>query len=315
MTMDEIDIRIIQELIPQPRATYRELADRLDLSVNAVHKRVQSLVELGIIKEFTVHLSQAALPHVFVRVCGTSEAGRIDDTVERLGKNPGTAMIAVSSSNGLHVLGVLEDLSGLHRFVSFVAREAKIASPSVRLLDLPEPRALPGASLTGLDYRIIASLLHDSRKSAVDVAAGLGVSARTVKRRIERMEKSRLIYYRVVFDHASLGGIFTLLDLYVRSGVKVEDAAALIRKKHSASLLEMRTFSTIPNNLTIDVWTRTAKELNLLQESLQDEGIFEKVLPIFVYGVYHFGTWRDDYVLARAAPQSPAGAPEKKISG
>ena len=299
--MDEIDIRIIQELIPQPRATYRELADRLDMSVNSVHKRVQSLLDLGIIKEFTVHLSQAASPHIFVRVCGTSETGRIDDTVGRLGKNKNTAMVAVSSGNGLHVLGVLDDLSGLNRFVNFVIREAGISDPTVRLLDLPGPRATPGASLTNLDYRIIASLLHDSRKPAVDVAAGLGVSARTVKRRIARMEENGLIYYRVVFDHASLGGLFTLLDLYVRSGVNVQDAAVLIRKKYSANMLEMRTFSTIPNNVTVDVWTRTAKELKALQDSLQDEGIFEKALPIFVYGVYHFGTWRDDYVLERAA--------------
>lgn len=301
--MDEIDIRIIQELIPQPRATYRELADRLDLSVNSVHKRVQSLVELGIIKEFTVHLSQAALPHIFVRVCGTSENGRIDDIVERLGKNRNTAMIAVSSGNGLHVLGVLDDLSGLNRFMNYVVREAAINDPTVRLLDLPVPRATPEASLTSLDYRIIASLLHDGRKPAAEVAAGLGVSARTVKRRIARMEENGLIYYRVVFDHASLGGLFTLLDLNVRSGVNVQDAAALIRKKYSSYMLEMRTFSTIPNNVTVDVWTRTAKELKLLQDSLQDEGIFEKVLPIFVYGVYHFGTWRDDYVRDKATPK------------
>lgn len=298
--MDEIDIRIIQELIPNARATYRELADRLDLSVNSVHKRVQTLMEMGIIKEFTVHLSQAALPHVFVRVCGTAETRRMDDTVERLGKNPNTAMVAVSGSNGLHIVGVLEDLSGVNEFANFAAREAAISDPTVRLLDLPKPRVVSDASLTNLDYRIVASLLHDSRKSAVDVAAELGVSARTVKRRLARMEENGLIYYRVIFDHASLGGIFTLLDLYVRSGVNAHEVIALIRKNYSANLLEIRTFSAIPNNVTIDVWTKTMRELKTLQDSLQNEEVFEKILPIFVYGVYHFDTWRDDYVREKA---------------
>lgn len=298
--MDEIDLRIIQELIANARVTYRELADRLGLSVNSVHKRVQALAELGVIKEFTVHLSQAALPHIFVRVCGTSPTARMDDTVERLGKNPNTAMVAVSGSNGLHVLGVLDSLSELGEFVKFVAREAQICDPTVRLLDLPKSRATPESSLTHLDYRIIASLLHDSRKQAVDIGAELGVSAKTVKRHLERMEENELIYYRAVFDHASLGGIFTLLDLYLKDEEDTREAVALIRKKYSASLLEIRTFSTIPNNVTIDVWTRTMTDLKTLHHSLLDEGIFEKVIPIFVYGVYHFDTWRDDYIRKKA---------------
>lgn len=298
--MDEIDIRIIQELIANARVTYRELADKLGLSVNSVHKRVQTLVELGIIREFTVHLSQAALPHIFVRVCGTSATSRMDDTVAKLGKNPHTLMVAVSGSNGLHIVGVLEDAASLGRFVDFAVPEAAIVNPTVRLLDLPGPPAAVDASLTGLDYRIIASLQHDSRKQAVDIAQELGVSAKTVKRHLARLEENELVYYRAVFDHASLGGIFTLLDLYVKDGTDLRDAVSLIRKKYSASLLEIRTFSTLPNNVTIDVWTRTMADLMTLHHSLLDEGIFEKAIPMFVYGVYHFDTWRDDLIRKKA---------------
>jgi DNA-binding Lrp family transcriptional regulator len=204
--MDEIDIRIIQELIANARVTYRELADRLDLSVNSVHKRVQRLVELGIIKEFTVHLTQAAQPHVHVRVCGTSATAQMDDTVARLGRNPNVAMVAVSSSNGMHIIGVLENAAELGRFVDFAVKDAAISGPTVRLLDYPCSRAVSDVSLSALDYRIVASLLHDSRKQAVDIGAELGVSAKTVKRHLERMEKNGIIYYQAVFDHASLGG-------------------------------------------------------------------------------------------------------------
>ena len=298
--MDDIDIRIIQELIANARVTYRELGDRLGLSVNSVHKRVQTLVELGIIKEFTVHLTQAAQPHVHVRVCGTSATTRMDDTVDRLGQNPNTNMVAVSGSNGLHILGVLEDAARLGQFVEFAVRAAEISNPTVRLLDYPRTRPASDASLTGLDYRIVASLLHDSRKQAVDIAEELGISAKTVKRHLDRMEKNELIYYRAVFDHASLGGIFTLLDLYVKDGADTCEAVALIRKKYSSSLLEIRTFSTLPNNITIDVWTRTMADLKKLHHSLLDEGIFEKAIPMFVYGVYHFDTWRDDNIRKKA---------------
>jgi len=298
--MDEIDLRIIQEFIANSRITYRELAGKLGLSVNSVHKRVQAMTEPGNIKEFSVHLAPKALPHIFIRVCGTSATTLMDETVAKLGKNPNTSMVAVSSNNSLHVVGVLRDVSDVSGYVNFVTREGLIKNMTVRLLDMPKSRAASGVSLTGLDYRIINSMLHDSRKQAVDVSAELGVSAKTVKRRLERMEENEMIYYRVVFDHASLGGIFTLLDLYVKSGVDALEAVALIRKKYSKNLLEIRTFSTIPDNLTIDVWTRSMTDLKALQDSLQNEGIFENTIPIFVYGVYHFETWRDQYIREKA---------------
>jgi hypothetical protein len=91
-----------------------------------------------------------------------------------------------------------------------------------------------------------------------------------------------------------------LIDLHVKDGVDTDEAVALIRKKYSACLLDIRTFSTLPNNVTIDAWTRTTTDLKKLHRSLMDEGIFENVIPIFVYAVYHFDTWRDDYIIKKA---------------
>ncbi len=47
--MDETDILITKELAIDPRLPYRDLADRLSLSVNGVHKRIQQLISTGVI--------------------------------------------------------------------------------------------------------------------------------------------------------------------------------------------------------------------------------------------------------------------------
>ena len=49
--MDEMDI-LIKELAVDPRLPYRDLADRLSLSVNGVHKRIQQLISKGVIVGF-----------------------------------------------------------------------------------------------------------------------------------------------------------------------------------------------------------------------------------------------------------------------
>ncbi|HEY3272314.1 MAG TPA: winged helix-turn-helix transcriptional regulator [Methanocella sp.] len=298
--MDDIDLRIIQELVANSRVTYRELAGKLGLSVNSVHKRVQHMTETGMIQQFTFHLTTRVVPQVWVRVCGASATKLMDETVEKLGKNPNTSMVAVSSNNTLHVVGVLRDFAEISRFVNFVVRTGEIAKPDVRL---PNPRQLPGiagVSLTDTDYKILAALQGNCRKQIVDVATELGLATKTVRRRLERMEKNELISYGIKFDHSLLGGTFTLLDMYVKSGVDAGEVQHLIRNKYSKNLMSLRTFSTLPDEITVDVWTRTMTDLKVLQDSLQKEGVFERIVPILVYHVNYFDTWRDDLIREKA---------------
>jgi len=51
--MDKTDIILCQMLLGNSRLSYSELADTLNLSVTAVHKRIQDLVESGVIRKFT----------------------------------------------------------------------------------------------------------------------------------------------------------------------------------------------------------------------------------------------------------------------
>lgn len=298
--MDDVDFRIIQALRENSRATYRELADELGLSVNSAHKRVQGLIDLGIIKQFRVFLTPKALPMYTVRVCGRSDTSSVDQTVKELGKNPHTTRVVVSSGNSFHVVGMLNGISEINKYANFVVRDGMITNPTVRLIDTPQPEAGPGVSLSDTDYRIIASLQNDGRKLIIDVANELGISAKTVRRRLRRMEENGLIHYGVIYDHASLGGIFTLLDIYLKNGQDSRKVAAMIRNKYAKNLMEVRTFSTLPNDITMDVWTQTMNELKALQKSLENEGIFEKIVPHIEYNVYYFDSWRDQYVREKA---------------
>jgi DNA-binding Lrp family transcriptional regulator len=56
--MDKTDVVLSQLLLVNSRLSYRELADTLNLSVTAVHNRIQNLVESGIIRKFTVPIAK-----------------------------------------------------------------------------------------------------------------------------------------------------------------------------------------------------------------------------------------------------------------
>jgi len=52
--LDEIDKRIIEELLVNARIPYVELARKLKLSESAIRKRIKKLRELNIIEKFTI---------------------------------------------------------------------------------------------------------------------------------------------------------------------------------------------------------------------------------------------------------------------
>jgi len=47
--MDKTDVILSMLLLANPQTPYRELTDKLYLSADAIYKRIQSLVELGVI--------------------------------------------------------------------------------------------------------------------------------------------------------------------------------------------------------------------------------------------------------------------------
>lgn len=51
-------------LMANSRTPYKQLADVFHISVNSIHKRVKSLVELGIIQNFKARLGFANFPTI-----------------------------------------------------------------------------------------------------------------------------------------------------------------------------------------------------------------------------------------------------------
>ncbi len=59
--MDRYDARILSALQDDGRITWSELANRINLSASACQRRVEALVQRGVIENFTVNLNEAAL--------------------------------------------------------------------------------------------------------------------------------------------------------------------------------------------------------------------------------------------------------------
>ena len=87
--VDDLDVRLIQEMAAQPRASHLELARRLGVTRATVHARVGKLVQRGVIAGFGPELDPRALGYdvqAFVTL-GIAQ-GRLDDVAKVLRSVP-----------------------------------------------------------------------------------------------------------------------------------------------------------------------------------------------------------------------------------
>jgi DNA-binding Lrp family transcriptional regulator len=305
--MDKTDVILSQLLLMNSRISYRELADKLGLSVNAVHKRIQALMESGIIRTFTAKVSLFALKGINILVFGRSEAKSPDEAREKLEKNDSIYWIAVAGGNYLYIGAYLRDISQLETFVSTVKKEAQMPNLTVGIEQITDvlQRAQPSSetALYPLDYQIIYALQKDSRKLISEVAEELRVSTKTVRRRLSRMIKEGLIELCIEWYPDVSNDIMTILHLSLKASADKSNVGSLLVRKYSPNMLFFWSFSNLPNYLICLVWTPSMKQLRDIRESLQREDFIESINPNILYTGYIYDTWRDKLVQEKGVLQ------------
>ncbi len=296
--MDKVDVILCQLLLANSRLSYRELAEKLDLSVTAVHNRIQSLIDIGIIRKFTSGLSIFAQNAIHVFIFGGSKTTSVYSLKQKMEQQGSIYWLAVAGGNVLYVGAYLKNLSELELLVRFVKETADMPEPIVGLTGFPMPPLLKNVKkdlkndLCELDYKIICSLKDNSRKPASIVAEEIGVSTKTVRHRLSHMVNNFLIQFSIEWYPDASNDIMSIFHVTLKDDANSNTPNALL-VKHYPNTIFYWSFSNIPGTYVFMVWTPTSKELKEIRESLEQEPAIKFVAPNIIYTGYIFPTWRD----------------------
>jgi len=98
--VDEIDLKIIERLAVNARATYSEIASEVGLSDVAVMKRIRRLEQEGVIRKYTVIVDPAKLGFSKVSLTGINvDPAKLFDVVEELKKRDYVKQLLVTSGD------------------------------------------------------------------------------------------------------------------------------------------------------------------------------------------------------------------------
>ena len=288
--MDRTDISLCLFLMTNSRAPYHELAAKLGLSINAVHKRIGALVKQGVIKAFTAHPSLASLGAVSVWVYGRSDAPRPSDAHLRLRADDRTYWVANSGGSYVYVGGYLRSIAELDGYVAFVKREGGLGDPTVGIIPAMQVRQ---EVLRPLDYQILAALRKNSRKPATDVAAEVNASVKSVHRRLEWMMEKGLVEFTIDWYPDASDDIVSLCHVDVDRGSDRLKLLEALRGRFSENVLVEVLFGNLPNLLVLFLWTNSMRQMEGLREGVaSSEGARSVTMNVLQVG-YMFDTWRD----------------------
>jgi len=119
-SLDEIDRKILAELIKDSRMTYSELSSVVGLSRISIKDRVLAMQRNGIIEKFTVQVPAKYLGKplpVFFEIQVAPDT--IEETAFELSKNPDiTIVYRMTGMNSLHVHGFFSDVEDVSLFIN-----------------------------------------------------------------------------------------------------------------------------------------------------------------------------------------------------
>jgi len=299
--MDEIDIALSMILMANSRRAYRELAEIFNMSVNSIHKRIKSLVDLGIIQGFRARLGFTNFPGITnIVIFGISDVKQKKELINKLGESEFVYNVTQGSGNIFYVYAYLRNIGDLDALVSYVRKTGNFKDITVGIdKDMP-PFGLEKLNfkpLTDLDYSIVNSLKNNSRKTISDIALEVGASTKTIRRRLDRLTKNFLIQFQIDWYPDKTGEILSMIKLILDSGTIIEDKEFVkkLREKYGSKIVFTWSFSNLPNLKLVTVWTQSMKELQDLEALFLSENYNTVDLTVLIVGKM-FPTWIDTYL-------------------
>lgn len=290
--MDQTDLRLCLRLLANSRTPVRELGDKLGLSVAAVHGRIQALRDAGIIKAFTARIGLPKLQSTTVLTWGTSRVASHEELVARLKQDDRVYWLAFAGAGIVYVGAYLRTTAELDGCVSFITKQAELADPVIGLM--PMGTGLPDRPvLDRADARILRALHRDARRSVADVAQEIGLSAKTVGRRLGRMTADGSAELSMEWYPDAANDIICMWQLELTPTADRDEATVLLMNKYAGNLLFAWPMSNLPRLLLVATWTGSMKGLKDLQTRFGQEKPFVRVVPNVLYTGYMFDTWRD----------------------
>jgi len=150
---DGIDARILEALVEDGRASFRQIARRTSLTTPTVSARVARMRKSGMIKKFVPIISPDSINRgVFAIVSLTVNSSSVEKVARDLSKLPNVENVYLTTGQGLTLKVALDEVAGLQTFLNnaLLARHgvSVVSSQIITSVVKEEPASFSPSTLT-----------------------------------------------------------------------------------------------------------------------------------------------------------------------
>ncbi|MHA2424543.1 MAG: winged helix-turn-helix transcriptional regulator [Candidatus Thorarchaeota archaeon] len=203
-SLDALDRHILYLLDRNCRASYKYIGETVGISANAARKRIESLIEDGIIVEFYI------MPKAVVIDCslffaqiitdGSEKEEEMFSLVDDIDEIAHFATLSYGNQGAYFMVGMYKGTEGMMT----ITNKLRIL-PNVLDVKFHPSLTEPGnkIELNGIQKRVLQVLSEDARASISQTAESTGLTSRRVRRVIDSLMKSNAFHFSVRWNLAS----------------------------------------------------------------------------------------------------------------
>ncbi|HJT09571.1 MAG TPA: Lrp/AsnC family transcriptional regulator [Candidatus Nitrosotalea sp.] len=122
MNIDDLDRRILEELLKNSKRSYRQLADELEIAPGTVLKRIKDMESSGIIKSYSIMIDHNKIGSQIIALIEIiSSGGKLEEMGKKLSKLPNIyGVYETTGSPDAIIIGRFRDTDELGKFARFL---------------------------------------------------------------------------------------------------------------------------------------------------------------------------------------------------
>jgi Lrp/AsnC family transcriptional regulator, leucine-responsive regulatory protein len=297
--VDEDDVRICMALMVDSRTSYDRLSKTLGMSVPAVHKRLKGLVETGVVQAFTASIDVASLGGVSALVYGHSPIASLDEVIDRVHADDSTWLVLMSGGGMVHCFAFLRNERDLACYIENVRVSLRMDDAAGHLHGLrPGDNRMGPRSATAptpLELRIINAMREDSRRRASEVAADLGVSARTVNSKQVSMRREGKAIFSIRWCPDYSREAVALIHLKLVPGTTIQEVIPRLFNRFKNEIVILSAFRDRSDLLVCTIWADHMRGIGRTAKDMADEIGAGSYTTHPIFQAQHLECWKDRY--------------------
>jgi len=264
VAVDEIDKRIILQLDENCRKSYEAMARKFGMTANAIKKRVNRLLDEGLIRRFIVGLSLemigAELVIALVQTDGTEFPEefmkQIGESIDAIQVSP----VACGIGSLYCVFAFATGPKGILELGGHLRSMKPTTNVDIHILVYPKGKKM---ELSKTHLKVLKALLEDPRMAISDISKRAGLTARRVRRALNELQERYQHEFWSPFISATSPTIFARCVVE-----QLEKADQIMRQLKKAPFAE-KISSLVFFSTHVFEWPGTLK----LQGLLEEEGV------------------------------------------